>query len=114
MRSVKMDAVLEARRANAIEGDPGALLHAKVERIAQEYDLTSRQAEVLLCLAQGRNAGYIAQKFTISTHTAKSHIYNIYNKLNIHSQQELLDIVEVARCDDLVREASSLSADLRA
>lgn len=114
VRSVKMDAVLEARRANAIEGDPGALLHAKVESIAQEYDLTSRQAEVLLCLAQGRNAGYIAQKFTISTHTAKSHIYNIYNKLNIHSQQELLDIVEVARCDDLVREASSLSADLRA
>ena len=48
----------------------------------------------MLCLAQGRNAGYIAQRFTISTHTAKSHIYNIYNKLGIHSQQELLDIVD--------------------
>lgn len=114
VRSVKMDAVLEARRASAIGGEPGALLHSKVERIAQEYDLASRQAEVLLCLAQGRNAGYIAQKFTISTHTAKSHIYNIYNKLNIHSQQELLDIVEVARCDDLARETTDLTADLRA
>ena len=49
---------------------------------------------MLLCLAQGRNASHIAQRFTISTHTAKSHIYNIYNKLGIHSQQELLDIVD--------------------
>ena len=75
--------------------------------------MTSRQAEVLLCLAQGRNAGYIAQKFTISTHTAKSHIYNIYNKLGIHSQQELLDIVdaEVARCGDLAREDDGSSSN---
>lgn len=111
VRAVKMDAVLEARRASAIEGDPGALLRAKVESIAREYDLTARQAEVLICLAQGRNAGYIAQKFTISTHTAKSHIYNIYNKLSIHSQQELLDIVEVAQYEDFVQEMAVSPAD---
>ncbi len=69
-------------------------LDAKASSVARRYSLTSRQEEVLLCLAQGRNAGYIAQRFTISTHTAKSHIYNIYNKLGIHSQQELLDIVD--------------------
>ncbi|WP_180326680.1 helix-turn-helix transcriptional regulator [Raoultibacter phocaeensis] len=114
VRSVKMDAVLEARRASAIEGDPGALLHAKVERIAQMYDLTARQAEVLICLAQGRNASYIAQKFTISTHTAKSHIYNIYNKLSIHSQQELLDIVEVAQCEELTQRTPTSPADSHA
>ena len=69
-------------------------LGAKTESVARRYGLTSRQEEVLLCLAQGRNASHIAQRFTISTHTAKSHIYNIYNKLGIHSQQELLDIVD--------------------
>lgn len=78
-----------------IDGEGVGTLEEKSKRVADRYELTSRQEEVLLCLAQGRNASYIAQKFTISTHTAKSHIYNIYNKLGIHSQQELLDIIEV-------------------
>lgn len=78
-----------------IDGEGVGTLEEKSGRVADRYELTSRQEEVLLCLAQGRNASYIAQKFTISTHTAKSHIYNIYNKLGIHSQQELLDIIEV-------------------
>ena len=70
-------------------------LGAKTESVARRYGLTSRQEEVLLCLAQGEpNASHMAQRFTILTHTAKSHIYNIYNKLGIHSQQELLDIVD--------------------
>ncbi len=76
------------------EGSVEAALKMKTGVVADRYELTPRQAEVLCCLAQGRNAGYIADKFIISAHTAKSHIYNIYSKLGIHSQQELLDIVE--------------------
>ncbi len=72
----------------------GTALKTKAGLVADHYELTPRQAEVLICLSQGRNANYIADKFIISAHTAKSHIYNIYNKLGIHSQQELLDIVE--------------------
>lgn len=85
-------------------------LSAKVKGVAERFSLTSRQAEVLLCLAQGRNAGYISQKFTISTHTAKSHIYNIYNKLGIHSQQELLDIVDAAGGDASLPDESPSSS----
>lgn len=31
----------------------------------------------------------------LSEETVKSHVYGMYRKLGIHSQQELLDLVEV-------------------
>ena len=45
-------------------------------------------------LVRGRNAPYIAETFVISISTAKAHIHNIYRKLDVHSQQELINIVE--------------------
>lgn len=30
----------------------------------------------------------------LSTPTVKSHIYNIYQKMGVHSHQELIDLVE--------------------
>jgi len=72
---------------------PG-MFHQKCELVAQKYDLSRRQAEVLAMLAKGRNAEYITEKLVISPHTAKAHIYNIYLKLDVHSRQELMDIVE--------------------
>ena len=47
-------------------------------------------------LVRGRNAQYVADKFFISNSTAKAHIHNIYRKLDIHSQQELINLVENA------------------
>jgi DNA-binding CsgD family transcriptional regulator len=66
----------------------------KVEHIAGLYSLSPRESDVLRYLAKGRNANYIQKELVISPHTAKSHIYNIYRKLDIHSQQKLMDFVE--------------------
>ena len=67
---------------------------AKCTNIAKLYQLSPREAEILPYLARGRNNAYLQDKFVISPHTAKSHIYNIYRKLDIHSQQKLMDFVE--------------------
>ncbi len=67
---------------------------AKCASIARLYQLSPREAEILPYLAKGRNNAYLQDKFVISPHTAKSHIYNIYRKLDIHSQQKLMDFVE--------------------
>lgn len=77
-------------------GDSGPIdiYEPAVDRIAQRYLLSQRQKEVLHLLARGRNAPYIQEKLCITLSTAKSHIYNIYRKLDIHSQQELLAMVE--------------------
>jgi DNA-binding CsgD family transcriptional regulator len=68
--------------------------------IARRYHLTPRELEVLILLAKGRNAGYIATKLVLSNHTVKTHIYHIYQKLGINSQQELIDQVDKAIMHD--------------
>lgn len=67
---------------------------AKCASIAKLYQLSPREAEILPFLARGRNNAYLQKRFIISPHTAKSHIYNIYRKMDIHSQQKLMDFVE--------------------
>lgn len=62
--------------------------------ISKRYILTPREIEVLGLLAKGRNAEYVQNALFISTHTAKTHIYNIYRKLDVHSLQELLDLLD--------------------
>ena len=49
---------------------------------------------MLFLLAKGRTAQFIDDKLTITLATSKSHIYNIYIKFGVHSQQELLNLLE--------------------
>ena len=74
--------------------------YLQCEVVAKEYGLSARQREVLGMLARGRNADYITEKLIISAHTAKAHIYNIYQKTGVHSRQELMDLVEGADVSD--------------
>ncbi len=68
--------------------------------MAELYQLSPRETDILKFLAKGRNAAYIQGKLIISPHTVKSHIYSIYRKLDIHSQQKLMDFVEEFPVDD--------------
>ena len=70
------------------------LFERRCAAVAKLYQLSPRETEILGFLAKGRNAAYIQEELTISPHTVKSHIYNIYRKLDIHSQQKLMDFVE--------------------
>ncbi len=62
--------------------------------VARTNKLTRQEERIFVLLARGRNYGHIADELYISKHTVKTHIYHIYQKLEIHSQQELIDIVE--------------------
>ncbi len=65
--------------------------------VAREHGLTARETEVLTLLARGRDVGYICGQLSITRNTANAHRKNIYSKLGIHSQQELLTAVEEAQ-----------------
>ena len=49
-----------------------------------------------ILLAKGRNRAYIREELVIGDETVKSHVKSIYRKTDVHSQQELIDIVEGA------------------
>ena len=61
--------------------------------IAAERNLSPREAEVLVLLAVGRSRTFIMEQFVISDATVKSHTNHIYQKLGIHSKQELITLV---------------------
>lgn len=84
------------KSASVMKGIAPDSTSAACERIADEYALTPREREVLDILARGRTASYIAEELVISQDTAKSHIKNIYRKIDVHTQQELLTLIETA------------------
>lgn len=63
------------------------------EKLGQERSLTSREREVLQRLAMGQNRSSISRDLVISEETVKSHTKNIYRKLDVHTRQELIDLV---------------------
>lgn len=67
------------------------------ERIAKKYHLTPRETEITELLSRGRNKEYISNELNLAKETVKSHMSSIYKKLFVHSQQELIDLVEDER-----------------
>lgn len=75
-------------------GQRKTLYQKKRQYACELYSLSPREREILVTLLKGRDAKYIMDTFYISQSTAKTHIYNIYRKFDVHSRQELLDFIE--------------------
>ena len=66
----------------------------RCEIVANTYSLSRRESEVMYYLARGYKSSHIQQQLYISEGTAKTHIRHIYRKLNIHSQQDLIHLID--------------------
>ncbi len=62
--------------------------------IADSRGLSPRESEVLLLLAQGRSRTFIQSELFLSDGTVKTHIRHIYQKLDVHSKQELISLIQ--------------------
>ncbi|MEG2934606.1 MAG: helix-turn-helix transcriptional regulator, partial [Gordonibacter sp.] len=62
----------------------------KCTTLAEQYDFTPREQEIFLLLACGYNSDSIAKMLVISPSTVKTHTYRIYQKIDVHSQQEII------------------------
>ena len=70
-----------------------ASLEARCDELARTYGLTAREREVLSFLAHGHNGVYIGEELVISPNTVRTHIHNIYRKLDVTSREDILRIV---------------------
>jgi len=50
--------------------------------------------EVLRYLGRGRSVPYMREVMTLSKSTIETHIKHIYAKTDVHSKQELIDLIE--------------------
>jgi DNA-binding NarL/FixJ family response regulator len=57
-------------------------------KTAADYGLTNREKEILAQLSKGKALKMIAADLSISLDTVRTHIKNIYEKLQVHSQAE--------------------------
>ena len=64
------------------------------DALAASFRLTPREREVFRMLAAGRNREYIEEHLVISRNTVKAHVRHIYEKLGVHSHQDLIDLVQ--------------------
>ena len=84
----------EERLILPTQAAPGESRRENVEKIAGEYFLTAREADVLLLLAKGYSQRGIAGKLDVSDNTVRTHMRNLYRKLQIHSRQDAIELVE--------------------
>lgn len=65
-----------------------------------KYQLTQRETEVLVTLSKGFGYKMIASQHNISLETVRSHIKNIYEKMQVHSQ---LEAIAKGKDDGIIR-----------
>lgn len=65
----------------------------------QQSPLTKRETQILEYISNGNSRSRIAQELFIDLETVKSHIKNIYGKLNVHSKA---DAIKAARDNKLI------------
>lgn len=74
--------------------------------IGRTNGLSDREIEVLSLLAQRYNRPQICELLVISDETVKTHIKHIYQKLSIHTREDLIDRVnrelELVKSDDFL------------
>jgi DNA-binding CsgD family transcriptional regulator len=61
--------------------------------IAQEHGLTKREGEIMLLMVQGATRRDISESLYVASNTVKTHIHGIYRKLGVHSQEDMMRLV---------------------
>lgn len=53
-----------------------------------------RETEIMTLFAKGRNLAYIQEQLCLSKSTVSTHRQHIYQKLGVHSSQEMIDLIQ--------------------
>jgi DNA-binding CsgD family transcriptional regulator len=62
--------------------------------LSEQHELSGRVTEVLEYLVHGRSIKIIAQSLYLSENTVRTHAKKLYQVLDVHTRQELIDLVE--------------------
>lgn len=94
----RADAALAGDVSARASAEPAATLDptAACVRLAAAHGLTPRETEVLQVLARGYDVARVQDELGISEGTALTHKRHIYQKLDVHTRAELLDLVRGA------------------
>ena len=86
--------ILDETPEQTLQGTLGAPVDETWKQLADTFHLTNREREITGEFAAGRSARHIADQLVLSEHTVKTHLRHAYAKMDVHSRQELLDLIE--------------------
>lgn len=85
----QLDPSIAGKLIGTLAASPSASLTGPAPAaIAQQYDLTEREGEVLRLIAQGATNREIAEELVISEGTVKNHISNILSRLGLRDRTQ--------------------------
>lgn len=94
-KSVEVDTAAKPEVASKSKTESNLTsLDARIDKIATEYSLSTRERDVFTLLAKGRSSARIQEDLCIAAGTVNYHTRNIYAKLGIHSRQEIIDLLD--------------------
>ena len=73
---------------------PAPTMDERIAAVAEKFGLTARETEVFMLWATGHGAKSIEEKLVLSSATVRTHIRHIYEKLDVHSRAELIELLE--------------------
>ena len=72
--------------------DPALARHC-VEQAARVHDLSEREQEIATLVLLGKSNAQISDEISVAGSTLRTHLRNIYGKANVHSRQELVELL---------------------
>lgn len=83
------------------------VIQADCAIVASQHALTARELDVFVALVNGKNLPAIASELGITSNTAKSHISHLYQKMGVHSREELFEALRDAEAVRFPRQSKS-------
>jgi DNA-binding NarL/FixJ family response regulator len=68
-------------------------LNKKKGQKPEAVRMTKREREIIVLIADGLSNKEIAQRLSIATHTVKSHVHNVMEKLALHSRLQIANFL---------------------
>lgn len=78
--------------SRALAGETGGVQSPTVPARNTFSQLTARELDVLQALVSGSSSTHIALALGVSTHTVRTHVQNLFAKLDVHSRLEAVAV----------------------
>lgn len=91
-RKYKREIINYIKKLETVNTTSNNFLMSEKENLKEKFNLSERELEVLNLIQKGYTNKIISKKLLISINTTKFHIRNIYEKLNINSKNEVIEM----------------------
>lgn len=90
---LRLDVGLDRPDPDVAAPDIDALITQRADTFAKTHGMSEREAQILVLLLRGQSTATIRNELAIAKGTVDTYIQRIYRKCDVHSRQELMELV---------------------